>query len=478
MKGIRTCSMLILLLFGVWTLPVGCGGGGGESGAPTYSISGTVSGAVTNGVTIALTGAATTSTKTDASGNYSFSGLANGTYTVTPSLPGYTFTPSSTAVTVSGTNVTGTNFTAAPPSGSNVQSIAVDGGPAASSIFYPNAAFTSVTVCLHGTTTCQTIGGVLVDTGSFGLRLLSSALTSTLYKTPTAGSNLGECVQFADGSFVWGPVQTFDVKLAGELASSVPIHVLDPNFYTAPGDCSSGGGQEEDDLLSLGANGILGIGPIQYDCGSDCNSVESFPTGLVYPYYYCSSSGCQATSVSLSQQVQNPVAMFSTNNNGVILVLPAVSGPTASLAGLMVFGIGTQSNNALGSATVLTLNQYASITTTYKGTSMPLSFIDSGSNGYFFPDTSIPLDYYNGWYIPATTLNLTATNEGYNGKNTTVSFSVGNADNMFSANPNDAVFNTLAGYTSGYFNWGLPFFYGRNVYTAITPDGNGSYLAY
>ena len=477
MKGIRACSMLILVLLGVWTLPVGCGGGGGEGSAPTYSISGTVSGAITDGVTIILTGAGSATTSTNTGGNYSFSGLVNGTYTVTPSLPGYTFTPSSAAITVSGTNVTGTNFVAAPPSGSNVQSIAVNGGPAASSIFYPNAAFTSVTVCLHGTATCQTIDGVLVDTGSFGLRLLSSALSSTLYKTPTAGTNLGECIQFADGSYVWGPVQTFDVRLAGELASSVPIHILDHSFYTIPSDCSSGGGQEEDDLLSLGANGILGIGPIQYDCGSACNSVASFPTGLVYPYYECSSLGCQAASVNLSQQVQNPVALFSTDKNGVIIVLPAVSGPTASLNGLMVFGIGTQSNNALGSATVLTLNQYASITTIYKGISMPLSFIDSGSNGYFFPDTNIPQNIY-GWYIPATTLNLTATNGGYNGKSSNVSFSVGNADNMFSANPNDAVFNTLAGYTSGYFDWGLPFFYGRNIYTAITPDGNGSYWAY
>ncbi|MGA3207045.1 MAG: DUF3443 family protein [Syntrophales bacterium] len=400
MKGVRICSMLILVLFGVWILPVGCGSGGGDSGSTTP----------------------------------------------------------------------------------NVLPITVNGGPTAAingGYIYPNAAFTSVTICVHGTSNCQTIGGVLVDTGSFGLRLLSSALSSTLYKTPTVGSNLGECVQFADGSFIWGPVQTFDVKLSGELASSVPIQVLDPNFYASeiPSACSSGY-SEEDDLLSLGANGILGIGPIQYDCGNDCRNVASFPTGQVYPYYVCSTSfGCQTTSVSLSQQVQNPVALFSTDNNGVIIELPAVSGPTASLSGSMVFGIDTQSNNALGSATVLTFNQYASITTTYQGTVMPYSFIDSGSNGYFFPSTTIPQDS-NGWYIPSTTLNLTATNEGYNGKSSTVSFSVGNADNMYSANPNDAVFNTLAGYTYGYFDWGLPFFYGRNVYTLITPDGNGSYWAY
>lgn len=410
MKGVRIWSMLILVLFAVWTLPVGCGGGGDSTTAP-------------------------------------------------PASGGSGGSPGS--------------------SGSNVQPITVNGGPTASipgGYIYPNAAFTSVTVCVHGTSNCQTIDGVLVDTGSFGLRLLSSALTPALYTTPTAGSNLGECVQFVDGSYLWGSVQTFDVRLAGELASSVPIHVLDSNFYTIPIDCSSGGGAEEDDLMSLGANGILGIGPIQYDCGSACA-----PGGVSPPtaaYYECSAlSGCQATFVNLSQQVQNPVALFSTDNNGVIIELPAVSGPTASLNGSMIFGIGTRSNNALGSATVLTLNQYQSINTIYNGTFMPYSFIDTGSNGYFFPDANIPQDIY-GWYIPATTRNLTATNEGYNGMFSTVSFSVGNADNMFSANSNDAVLNTLAGYTYGYFDWGLPFFYGRNVYTAITPDGNGSYWAY
>ena len=79
---------------------------------PTYSISGTVSGDTASGVTVSLTGAATGTTTTDASGNYSFSGLANGSYTVTPSKSGYAFSPTSLAVTISGANQTGKNFTA------------------------------------------------------------------------------------------------------------------------------------------------------------------------------------------------------------------------------------------------------------------------------------------------------------------------------------------------------------------------------
>lgn len=80
--------------------------------APTYGISGTVSGAVLQGVTLTLTGSASATTTTDASGNYSFTGLANGYYTLTPTLTGYIFNLASTAVAISGSNVTGTNFTA------------------------------------------------------------------------------------------------------------------------------------------------------------------------------------------------------------------------------------------------------------------------------------------------------------------------------------------------------------------------------
>jgi hypothetical protein len=80
--------------------------------APTYGISGTVSGAVLQGVTITLTGATNTTTTTNANGNYSVGGLVNGNYTLTPTLTGYIFNPASTAVTISGSNVIGTNFTA------------------------------------------------------------------------------------------------------------------------------------------------------------------------------------------------------------------------------------------------------------------------------------------------------------------------------------------------------------------------------
>jgi inhibitor of cysteine peptidase len=78
-----------------------------------YTISGTVSGDVTNGVMINLTGTGVTPPATTSGGGvYNFLSLANGVYTVTPVLAGYTFAPSSSVVTVDGVNITGTNFIA------------------------------------------------------------------------------------------------------------------------------------------------------------------------------------------------------------------------------------------------------------------------------------------------------------------------------------------------------------------------------
>jgi hypothetical protein len=71
----------------------------------------TASGASASGVTMTLSGAGSATSATDRRGNYRFSGLANGSYTITPSKAGYTFTPTSKNVTVSGANVTGQNFT-------------------------------------------------------------------------------------------------------------------------------------------------------------------------------------------------------------------------------------------------------------------------------------------------------------------------------------------------------------------------------
>ena len=364
-------------------------------------------------------------------------------------------------------------------SGPNVQAITVNAGPNGN---YVNGAFTSVNVCVPGSSSsCQTISGILVDTGSFGLRILSSALTVALpQQNASDGNPVAECVPFAN-TFTWGPVQTADIQISSETASSLPVQVLtDTNTaFRIPTACTNLGLKSANSLSALGANGILGVGEFVQDCGSDCTLSGSSNPGL---YYECPNSNCVVTQEALSAQVANPVAFFANDNNGVIVELPAVNGSAATVSGSLVFGIGTQSNNGLGSATVYAVNSNADITTQFGSNSYD-SFLDSGSNGIFFLDsttTGIPTCPSDGFYCPTPTQNLKASNDGSNGTSEQVSFSVGNADAMFS----NGVFaySDLAGPNPNAFDWGLPFFFGRNVFTAIngasTPAGTGPYWAY
>jgi hypothetical protein len=92
-----------------------------STGGQTWSISGTITPAsYGSGATVTLTGTSNGSTTADPSGNYSFSGLTNGSYTVTPTKAGFTFNPPSQGVTINNANQSGINFAAqpAPPPGS------------------------------------------------------------------------------------------------------------------------------------------------------------------------------------------------------------------------------------------------------------------------------------------------------------------------------------------------------------------------
>src|SRR5208282_669528 len=160
----------------------------------------------------------------------------------------------------------------------NLQALIVDAGPQPQTFTTVNEAFTSVTVCVPSTTTCQTIDHVLVDTGSSGLRLLSSVLTVPLPQQNDSSENpLDECMVFLDG-YVWGPVALADIVLAGEMASSAPVQVIIPSSAAppVPSSCSSQttGPNEGDSVMALGANGIIGLGFFQQDCGTACTTAN------------------------------------------------------------------------------------------------------------------------------------------------------------------------------------------------------------
>ena len=378
----------------------------------------------------------------------------------------------------------------------NVQPIVVDAGPPQLTQPSTNVAFTTVTVCVPGTTTCQSIDNVMVDTGSSGLRLISGVLNISLPPENDSGGNpLDECLAFLDG-YIWGPVATATVTMSGETASSVPVQIIIPSSSSpaVPSSCSAqnppggagneGGSSNSDSVATFGANGIIGVGLFQQDCGPACT-----PGFQLQPMYYdCPPSGCSETSVTLAQQLPNPVTMFATDNNGVLIQLPSVpNGGLASVSGSLIFGIGTQSNNGLGSATIYAVpgslqNNAGDFTTTFNGSSYP-GFLDSGSNAFFFVDSSIPTcNQY--WFCPTTSpLVLSAQNQGTNmTSGVPVSFTIENENNLSGSN---TAFSTLAGpysSTPSAFDWGLSFFFGRNVFTAIenrsTTGGTGPYFAY
>jgi len=95
------------------------------TGCSTPEITGRVSGAASSGVTITLSGGKSASATTDSSGNYSFAGLGKGSYTVTPSLAGYTFNPTSAIVLIVNDNDNQVaNFTATTGDTSSVSKFA------------------------------------------------------------------------------------------------------------------------------------------------------------------------------------------------------------------------------------------------------------------------------------------------------------------------------------------------------------------
>ena len=126
-KNVHYICLIGVIALGLITI-VGSNGGGGSGGGdgeddptptPTsYNISGQVTsnGTGLSGVTITLSGDGSDTKTTDRDGNYSFSGLSDGLYTVTPSMTGYTCDPSSRDINISGADVTGINFDAEPSS--------------------------------------------------------------------------------------------------------------------------------------------------------------------------------------------------------------------------------------------------------------------------------------------------------------------------------------------------------------------------
>jgi hypothetical protein len=381
-------------------------------------------------------------------------------------------------------------------SGANVLALTVNGATCAANS-YPNKPCVDVTICKAGSsgaTDCETITDVLLDTGSYGLRVFKQAVTNSALLAdleaakvvaPNGGS-LTECAQYGDGSAQWGPVVKADVVLGGEAAATVSIELIDSTFGTVPGSCPAPSTSPSDG----GFNAILGVGLFTADCGNGCATRSSNAV-----YFSCTGASCIGSKAPVANQVTNPVSALAVDKNGVILELPEVPlGGAPSASGYLVLGIGTRANNTppTGVGSYAADPNVGQFTTNFNCTAYD-SFVDSGSNALFFqapssselPDCGSVDSQLSGWFCPSALQSFSATTIGSGTSvSASVAFDVGDffqlaqsGNSVFAEIGADGTFGS-----SVVFDWGLPFYFGRNVYVGLestsSPLGTGPYWGY
>ena len=256
---------------------------------------------------------------------------------------------------------------------------------------YLNEPCVAVTLCEPGTSRCEVVRNILLDTGSYGLRVFKSAIKKInlpgVYADSAKTKTLAECIRYGVSDDTetsqWGRVSQADVHLGDEVAANVRIHLIEATYPHIPADCHDPDpdpGTASGSQVEPGFNGILGVGPvIQDDDGRDPNGNEPFL------YYACSSQSCEGLSIPGNQQVSNPLASFPLDNNGVIVQLPNVpanvlQGSSNSFSGKLIFGIGTRSNNQMPGSMKIPLDR---IDASFQGTlnnQSATAFFDTGSN--------------------------------------------------------------------------------------------------
>src|ERR1700722_14023996 len=244
--------------------------------AGTWTISGSV-GAAGSSATLTLTGASTATTTANASGNYTFSGLANGSYTVTPTKSGFTFSPASVTVAVNGANATAGTFTETPIAGL-VQTAASLGDTAATSI---SQAFASANAA----------GNLIAVTISWGTNTATPTVTDTkgnTYALATTGySPAGDqslAIYYAKN--IAGGVNTVTVNFGGahswrrilvaELSGIDPINPVD-STATNSGTATTAANNVTSNASTTTATGDLIFGAVEnYNIDGTLSSGSGF----------------------------------------------------------------------------------------------------------------------------------------------------------------------------------------------------------
>ena len=150
---------------------------------------------------------------------------------------------------------------------------------------------------------------------------------------------------------------------------------------------------------------------------------------------------------------------------------------------MMIFGIGTQTDNALGAAKVLTVDANGNLSTIYRQPDLRRQLHRLGINGIFFLDTKttgLPVCRTAPTSIVRPRCSRSrrrfAASTARRAPSPSTSATSTRSTGRFNA------FSEVAGPNPGGFAWGLSFFFGRTIFTAIegqaTPGGTGPYFAF
>jgi len=396
---------------------------------PTYSISGTVSGATASGVTINLTGASTASTTTDNSGNYTISGLAIGTYTITPSKTGYTFAPASTSVTILGVNQTGKNFTAT----------------ATYSISGTVTGATSVTVACTGQTSVTTSGAYTFNGLANGTYIVTPSKSGYTF-SPTSTSVTILNASQTGKNFTATPI-TYSISGTVTGATSVTVACTGQTSVTTSGAYTFNGLSNGTYTVTASKPGYI-FSPVNYSVTiSGANITGKNFTATVAPYSISGTvSGAVASSVTmtLSGAASKTTATatdgtysFTTLANGSYIVTPSKSGYTFSPTRIPVTILGANQTGKNFTATAGTYSISGYVYCANYGVAGVAITIGSKtattSSSGFYRIIGLPNGTYTvgascaGFVFTPTSQSVTISGQSATGKNFTMTCSSGKA---------------------------------------------------
>ena len=147
-----------------------------------------------------LSGTSSATTAANGSGAYTFTGLANGSYTVTPSQTGFTFSPASLPATIASANVTGLNFTATaqPPATFSISgTLSPAAGGAGATVTLSGASSATTTANGSGAYTFTGLanGSYTVTPSHTGFTFSPASLPATIASANVTGLNFTATAQ-------------------------------------------------------------------------------------------------------------------------------------------------------------------------------------------------------------------------------------------------------------------------------------------